>query len=176
MEKSNSFSNSKLKVFHFCTKTFYNDLISKEIIIADCRDIYKEEPAYYVKNYVFKVRKLNNGNGMFFAWTRPDYKGKIEYSEDGDFILLELLVDEEIVVKTSYENWCSCGMDIFDCEGDLKKTDLYCKEVLGMQNGLEDSYKAIFDLSDPIGEIQVLLPYIKSEWIKNKWTCVNKHI
>ena len=54
-----------MRVFHFCTKEFYNDLQEKKEIIADDRDFGISEPAGYVKNYVLKVMKLNNGNGIF---------------------------------------------------------------------------------------------------------------
>ena len=71
----------EMRVFHFCTKEFYNDLQERKEIIADDRDFDISEPAGYVKNYVFKVMKLNNGNGMFFTWSNPEYKGTIEYNK-----------------------------------------------------------------------------------------------
>ena len=83
-----------MRVFHFCTKEFYNDLQERKEIIADDRDFDISEPAGYVKNYVFKVMKLNNGNGMFFTWSNPEYKGTIEYNSNRDYMLLELEVDE----------------------------------------------------------------------------------
>ena len=164
----------EMRVFHFCTKEFYNVLQERKEIIADDRDFDISEPAGYVKNYVFKVMKLNNGNGMFFTWSNPEYKGTIEYNSNGDYVLLELEVDENIAIKTHYQNWCSCGMDIYDCDGDLEETDLYCRNELGMKDGLKQSYEAIFDTSDCSDEIQILLPYIKSEWIVSAKACKHK--
>ena len=165
-----------MRVFHFCTKEFYEDLLEKKEIIADDRDFDLNEPAWYVKQYVFKTMKINNGNGMFFTWSNPEYKGTIEYDSNGDYTLLELEVDETLAIKTHYENWCSCGMDIYECNGDLKETDSYCRDELGMKDGLKQSYEAIFDTLNYLDEIQVLLPLLKSEWIISAKTCKNKLI
>ena len=65
-------------------------------------------------------------------------------------------------------------MDIYDCDGDLKETDLYCRNELGMKDGLKQSYEAIFDKSDWWDEIQVQIPYLKSEWIVSAKACKHK--
>ena len=65
-------------------------------------------------------------------------------------------------------------MDIYDCDGDLEETDLYCKNELGMKDSLKQSYEAIFDTSDCSDEIQVLLPYLKSEWVVSAKACKHK--
>ena len=43
-----------------------------------------------------------------------------------------------------------------------------------MKDGLKQSYEAIFDTSDCSDEIQVLLPYLKSEWIVSVKACKHK--
>lgn len=165
-----------MKVFHFCTREFYEELLEKKEIIADDRDYDLDIPAGYIKNYAFNIMKINNGCGMFFTWTHPDYKGPVKYDPHGDYALLELDVNEDLAIKTNYENWCSCALDIFDCNGDLKEADLYCREEFGIKNGLKGSYEAIFDISNSSDEIQVLLPLLKSEWIISCRYCKNKNI
>lgn len=159
-----------MKAYHFCTKEFYKELIMNGIIYANDKIYYRDElhkiGEDYVKEYVFKVKKLNNGNGMFFAWSNPEYKGKIKYNDNGDYILLELNIPDGIGIKTHYENWCSLGMDIYDANGDYTLADKYCREEFGIKDGLEGSYNAIFEL-EKYAETQILLPYIDSKWIRD---------
>lgn len=166
-----------MRCYHFCTNDFVEELLSKKIIYADNNLRLKEdEPASYIKKYAFETMRLNNGNGMFFAWSNPFYKGNINFSKEGNYSLLELdLGDDKVEIKTNYENWCSFGTDIYEANGDLKEADKICREY-GILNGLKGSYQAIFDTDDESDEIQVLLPYIKSEWIIDIKRCSNKHI
>lgn len=157
-----------MKCYHFCDKNFYNSLLKDKLIHANNIINYTKNPFKigedYVKEFVFKNKKINNGNGMFFAWSNPNYKGEITYTDKSNFILLELDVPEEICIKTNYENWCSLGMDIFEANGDLELANKICKEEIGIKNGLEGSYDAIFYI-DENSEIQILLPSINIEWV-----------
>lgn len=167
----------KLKCYHYCENSFYEELLQKEIIEANDEVIIPDEKLaeHYVKEYAFKVKKMNNGNGMFFAWSNPAYKGNIEFCDNGKYSLLELEVEEDMVVKTNYENWCSFGMDLYDNDGDINEADEYCREI-GIVDGINGSYNAIFDCSDQHSEIQILLPYIKKDWIQSVKRCVKKYI
>lgn len=154
-----------VKCYHYCTNEFFHELMDKQIIYAN--DVINTENASYVKNYVFKEKKLNKGNGMFFTWTHPDYKGPIKYDEKGKYSLVELEVPENIAIKTNYENWCSFQVDLDEANGNLELADKICREDYGIKDGLLGSYNAIFDLSDTKMEIQVLLPYIDLKWVKS---------
>lgn len=168
---------SKIKCYHYCDNDFYENLMKEEIVYANDKISIENEKsgACYVKEYVFKVKKINNGNGMFFAWSNPEYKGPIELSSNGKYILLELEVEETAIIRTDYENWCSFGMDLYDSDGDIKIADEYCKEI-GIINGIKGSYEAIFDCSDEHSEVQILLPYIKQSWIKSMRRCAKKYV
>lgn len=167
-----------IKCYHFCSSDFYKKLLKENIIYADSDlRLNDGEPASYVKKYAFITEQLNKGRGMFFAWSNPCYKGEIEFDNNGSYILLELsMKNEDIAILTNYENWCSLGVDIHLCDGDLKLADEYCREEYHMKNGLKDSYNAIFDVSNSLDEIQVLLPFIKKNWIKSARRCGNKNI
>jgi hypothetical protein len=144
----------------YCTKEFYNELSEKEVIIADNRVNMRDDSTKYGYDYLFNKMNINNGNGMFFAWTNYDYKGNINFKEEEtDFKLLKLDVDEYI--KTDYENWCSFCMDLDDCDGNLEEADAYCKEELGIEDGIVGSYNAIFDIDDN-NEVQLLLPKVSA--------------
>lgn len=169
-------SGSFVRCYHFCNEDFYNNLIvQKEIIANDNINIpeFKHKHGeHYVKEFVFINKRLNNGNGMFFAWSNPDYKGEIEFDSEGKYYLLELNVPEDICIKTHYENWCSLGMDLYDVDGDIEKADTLCRELFGIKNGLEGSYEAIFEINEQ-DEIQILMPYIKKDWINSVFKCNN---
>jgi len=165
-----------MRCYHFCCDAFLKELLRNGTIYADSNlRLKKDEPVSYAKEYIFKIKKLNKGNGMFFTWTKPSYKGDIRYDEKGLYNLIELDVDEAVEIKTHYENWCSLGMDLAQVNGDLKEADILCKE-LGLKNGLLQSYNAVFDISNEADEIQILLPYIKKEWIVAVTKCKNKFI
>lgn len=112
---------------------------------------------------------------MFFCWSHPNYKGDIEFDDNGEYLLLELEVDSDICLKTNYENWCSFAMDLYDADGDLNLADKYCKEM-GIKGGIKGSYNAIFDTSDNEDEIQILIPFISTSFIKSIKRCKNKYI
>lgn len=157
-----------IKCYHFCSEEFYKRIINENIIYANCNINYKGInsmiPEDMVKQYVFKHKKLNNGKGMFFCWSNPDYKGNIIYDPNGEYYLLELHVDESECIRTHYENWCSLGMDLYENNNDLEEADLFCREI-GFINGLDDSYNSIFAINDS-DEIQVLLNKIDKDWIR----------
>lgn len=166
-----------IKCYHFCSRSFLDKLLEENIIYAD-EDLRldKEEPVSYVKEYVFKTKKINNGKGMFFAWSNPFYKGNIDFNEKGEYILLELNVSpENICIKTHYENWCSLGVDIWEANGDLELADKYCRESYNIKGGLNESYNSIYEIND-FDEIQILLPFIKKQWIISKRKCNKKII
>lgn len=57
----------EVKRFHFCKKEFYERLIREKEIYADDRE--STDNNRYAYKYIFSSpHKLNNGNGMFFAW------------------------------------------------------------------------------------------------------------
>lgn len=169
----------KVKCYHFCNKEFVDKLQTDKEVVANnnlnlpVRDEFIGE--HYVKDYVFNRKKINDGKGMFFAWSNPSYKGEVIFSDDGPWYLLELEVDDELVIKTHYENWCSFGMDLEDNDGDLEEADIFCREM-GIKDGLEGSYNAIFCTDNLEDEIQILLPKINVGWIKSIRGCKKKYI
>ena len=169
----------KIKCYHYRTGEFYKTLLKEQCIIANNQislDVKTEKfPEDYVKEYVFIKKNINGGNGMFFTWSNPEYKGKIVHDDSEQFFLLELEVEEDICIKTHYENWCSLGVDLFQNDGDINETDEYCKEI-GIADGLDGSYNCIYDISDTSDEIQILLPYINAEWIKSAIGVKERHI
>lgn len=168
-----------MKCYHYCTKEFLQELIDKRVIYpkqaVNYTDVSNKIAEDYVKEYVFENKKINKGNGMFFCWSHPDYKGDIEYNDNGDYILLELYVPWQEAIKTNYENWCSLGMDLYEANGDYQLADKICREQYDIKDGLEGSYQAIFDTSDERDEIQYLLPYINSKWILQWYIVSNKY-
>lgn len=170
----------KIKCYHFCKKKFYDELLRKKIIIANKyisqNDLTEKLPEHYVKDYVFINKNINNGMGMFFAWSNHQYKGKTLFDDNGEYYLLEILTDEKNCIKTHYENWCSFGMDLYENNGDLHETDIYCKEEFGIIDGLNGSYNAIYDISNTNDEIQILLPYINLDDVKSAKRCLNKFV
>lgn len=169
---SSSFSNSDTYTcYHYCSYDFFEELKSKRVIYADDRSHKFDkmgnsnniEPISYAKEYLFREKKINNGNGMFFAWTNPDYKGNIVYLDKPGFVLLKLEVPTDSIIKTDYENWCSFGLDIYDADGDLHLADVYCRNS-GIPEGLEGSYKSIFNIKDP-SEVQILLNKLSLDWV-----------
>lgn len=157
-----------IKCYHFCSEEFYNSLMEKGVIEANDTITYKGGkepiPEDLVKEYVFKTRKLNGGKGMFFCWSKPNYKGDLKHKEDGKYYLLELVLDDSKCIKTHYENWCSLGMDLYENDNDLERTDIYCRDI-GFVDGLESDYQSIFAISEG-DEIQILLPMIDKKWIR----------
>ena len=155
--------------YHYCKNEFVQELVEKGEIQANKYikpNVEMLLPEDYVKDYVFNKRNINAGHGMFFAWSNPAYKGKIQYDEHGEYSLIKFEIDDKICVKTNYENWGSLGVDIYEADGDLELADVYCKEY-GFINGLQGSYESIYDIYDTSMEIQILLPYLKAEWIKS---------
>ena len=167
---------NKIKCYHFCTIDFYKLLLEKNKIIANENINYHDPkiPEDFVKEYVFREKRLNNGKGMFFCWSNPHYKGNIDFNDNGKYCLLELEIDEYLCIKTHYENWCSLAMDLYENDNNLIETDKYCKSI-GMVNGLLDSYNSIFNIRE-LEEVQILIPYIESGWIKNMVRTNNKYI
>ena len=103
---------------------------------------------------------------MFFLWENPTKKGKtIEFVDKSlaNFVLLELEIPNNIGIDTDYDNWCSFIMDLYESDGDYKVADEICREI-GIENGLDGSYQAIFK-TDDYSNIQTLVPYLKSDWI-----------
>lgn len=162
-----------IKCYHFCDVSFLEKLKEDNIVTAnnimtDCsslKDGYK---------YLFIDKKINKGNGMFFTWKNPQYKGyEIKENPEGKYALLELDVPKDIAVITDYENWCSFCLDLDEADGDLKVADENCKRLYDGFS-LRKSYESIFYIESD-DRIQVLLPYIKKEWIQ-KSTIVEKKI
>lgn len=169
----------KLKCYHFCSNEFLKELLKRKEILATPYKMPNTEfilPEHYVKEFVFNIKKINAGTGMFFAWSNPSYKGNVMYDDNGKYSLIEFEVDEDICLKTNYENWCSLGTDLFDVNGDLQLADKYCREEFGIVNGLEGSYEAIYDISDRNMEVQILLPYLKADWIKSLKRVAKKYV
>lgn len=105
-----------LKCYHYCTSKFLEDLQEKRIIMAGKTNFtQKLWGAEFAQDYAFNKIKINNGNGMFFAWQHSDYKWKLDdilTDIDIGYKLLELEIprgDEVKIIKTHYENWCSFG-------------------------------------------------------------------
>ena len=167
-----------IKCYHFCSNEFLSQLLECGVVDANKKlNLIKGEPASYVKDYAFNVKKINNGNGMFFSWSNPSYKGDIKFDENVSFSLIELEIeDDSIAIKTNYENWCNLGVDIEEANGDLELADKYCREDYHIVDGLQGSYNSIFDISDDQMEIQVLLPFLKKEWIKSIRKCSDRRI
>ena len=167
---------NKIKCYHFCTVEFYNILLENGKIIADENTRYHNPmiPEDMVKEYVFRKKRINDGKGMFFCWTNPYYKGDIKLDDNGNYCLLELEIDEDICIKTHYENWCSLAMDLYENDNDIIKADLYCKSI-GMINGLIDSYNSIFVINEN-DETQILLPYLDLSWVKGYTRTSNKNV
>lgn len=157
----------KNKCYHFCTKKFFNELNSKKIIFPDNRESLNTNK--YAYDYLFKYKNINNGNGMFFAWQNPSYKGyPIQYCDEdkANYVLLEMNVPINFCIKTNYENWCSFICDLDEANGDLNLADEICKEDYGIKDGLEGSFNSIFNISN-IDQIQTLLFHINIDWIKS---------
>ena len=171
-------NEDKVKCFHFCTGDFLTELQNKGVVVANdtINLLEPKDAASYAKEYAFITKQLNNGNGMFFAWSNPEYKGVVKVCSGGKYRLLELEVPKDECILTNYQNWCSFGTDLFDVDGDLDAADILCREEFGIVDGLQGSYDAIFDISDELDERQVLLYRLNSEWIKSIRVCGVKYV
>lgn len=166
--------NSLKTGYYFCTKEFYNKLKNGGEIKADNRKSIGNEK--YAYDYIFNNKKINKGNGMFFLWGDKNNKGNdIKYctKEEASYILLELEMPKDICIETNYDNWCSFIMDLYEANGDYELADEICREEFGIKNGLDGSYDLIYD-TDCKYISQLLVPYIKYNWIKNIYYVENK--
>lgn len=162
--------------YHFCTKEFYNKLKEKQEIKADDRNCLELNLSSAYK-YLFKEKMINNGNGMFFLWGDKKNKGTtIKYCNENEasHILLELRIPADICIDTNYENWCSFIMDLEEADGDYQLADEICREDFGIKDGLEGSYNNIYDISGDKDILQILIPYIKYDWIESLSYVENK--
>lgn len=164
--------------YYFCTPSFLNQLKEQEKIEATPYTLNEEDHHVYAYDYLFHHKQINKGNGMFFLWQDPTKKGySIEVTDESNalFVLLELEIPKEIIVETDYDNWCSFIMDLHEADGDLTLADEICRDEFGIEDGLEGSYRAIFDINEN-SNIQTLIPYLKWEWVRNIQFTQNKII
>lgn len=156
------------KLYHFCTKEFYEKLKKEDRIKAGKIKCSNKDNNRYAYKYIFEEKAINNGNGMFFLWGDKKNKGsEIKYckKENANYVLLELDVPIDISIKTDYDNWCSFIMDLHEANGDYGIADEICREEYGIKDGLEGSYNAIYDFDDKSSIQQILIPYIEFNWI-----------
>lgn len=156
------------KLYHFCTKEFYEKLKKDGEINAGNIKYSNQDKNKYAYKYIFEEKSINNGNGMFFLWSDKKNKGySIDYcdKEEANYILLELEIPSDICIETNYDNWCSFIMDLHEADGDYKLADKICREDYGIKDGLEGSYNAIYDIDDELIILQILVPYIRFNWV-----------
>lgn len=167
------------KLYHFCTKEFYEKLKKEGRINAGNIKYSIQDNKKYAYKYIFEEKAINNGNGMFFLWGDKKNKGnEIKYcnKEEANYILLELEVPSDIYIITNYDNWCSFIMDLHEADGDYKLADEICREEYGIKNGLEGAYNAIYDFDDKYDILQILIPYIRFNWVTDVYYVKNKII
>lgn len=158
------------KLYHFCTKEFYKKLKRENKINAGNIAYSTPDNNRYAYKYIFEEKSINAGNGMFFLWNDKKNKGnEIKYcsKDNAKYMLLELEVPTEISIVTNYDNWCSFIMDLYEADGDYQLADEICREEYGIKDGLEGSYKSIYEFDYEYDILQVLVPYICFDWIKN---------
>jgi hypothetical protein len=132
-------------VYTYQSRAVLDKIMNDGVHIVSWSDFDKHSPYQHAKGcYQDLASHLGYNNSIVWGWINQEYTEK-----HGNDVLIVLDVPEQYVTLTSYYDWSDY---------------IYFTEDEDQENR-ELAWSNVFN-TDGVDEIQVVMPFIKKEWIK----------